>query len=113
MRTDSQTIASSMRVSTSFRWVAGATTAAFVWTMALSALPALHERIHANQGRTDHSCAVTFMRSGNCHHSTAPTVTGVADATQKFAAVPELSTRWIAALFLGAAIFEHAPPSFS
>src|SRR5713101_5533636 len=59
-----------MKRSTIFRaFVAVVTSAAFLWTLTLSVSPQLHERIHPDANRVDHSCAVTFVASGNYNHS--------------------------------------------
>jgi hypothetical protein len=84
--------------------------AAFVWAFALSVSPELHGRIHPDQNRADHSCAVTFVRSGNYHHATAPVFDHAGQTAVEFATVPALSPCWVASPFLRAAIFEHAPP---
>src|SRR5690242_14782833 len=45
---------------------------AFLWTLALSISPQLHERIHSDAGQAEHSCAATLIASGNYHHSALP-----------------------------------------
>ena len=84
--------------------------AAFLWALTLSASPQLHERIHSDANRVEHSCAVTFISSGNYNHAPtallirAPVPLGAFD-------IPALSPRWIQPIFLVAAVFEHAPPA--
>ena len=103
-----------MRRNAFIRWVAvAAATAAFVWTMALSVSPGLHERVHAGQRSADHTCAVTFLRTGSCHHTAAPSFSAGADVIQVFADRVELDSHWVPSPFLTAAVFEHAPPSWS
>ena len=95
------------------RWFATFAAAAFVWTLALSASPELHQRIHADQSRAGHSCAVTAVRSGSYHHTGAPPIIRVLAPASQFAIVPELRHCWVPSPFLSAAIFEHAPPVLS
>ena len=86
--------------------------AAFLWTLTLSASPQLHERIHPDANQVEHTCAATFVASGNYDHAPvallirAPVPLGQFD-------IPYLSPRWIQPVFLIAAVFEHAPPANS
>ena len=86
--------------------------AAFLWTLILGVSPQLHERIHRDANQVEHSCAATFVASGQCHHSpsalliAAPVPLGAFD-------IPALSPRWIQPVFLITAVFEHAPPANS
>jgi len=100
-----------MKRSTAFRaFVAVVTSAAFLWTLTLSVSPQLHERIHPDANRVDHSCAITFVASGSYNHSpVAPLVTVPVPAFE-FCNIPALNSIWVQPLFLGAHIFEHAPP---
>jgi hypothetical protein len=84
--------------------------AAFLWALTLSASPQLHERVHRDANRTEHTCAATFIASGNYDHAPtallirAPVPLGDFD-------IPALSPRWIQPIFLVASVFEHAPPA--
>jgi hypothetical protein len=84
--------------------------AAFLWTLALSVSPQLHERVHPDANRVEHTCAVTFVASGSYDHTplalliSAPVPLGDFD-------IPTLSPRWVQPIFLIAAVFEHAPPA--
>ena len=53
-------------------FVATCVGAAFLWALALSVSPQLHQCIHADANRAEHSCAVTAIASGNCDHVTYP-----------------------------------------
>jgi hypothetical protein len=86
---------------------------AFVWGLALSVSPQLHECVHPDADQPGHSCAVTFISSGNYDHSPQPIVVSPPLAVDPFSQVPTLSPEWVEALFLGASIFEHAPPAFA
>jgi hypothetical protein len=85
-------------------------TAAFLWTLTLSVSPQLHERVHPDANRVEHTCAVTFVASGSYDHTplalliSAPVPLGAFD-------IPALSPRWVQSIFLVAAVFEHAPPA--
>jgi hypothetical protein len=84
--------------------------AAFLWTLTLSVSPQLHERVHPDANRVEHTCAVTFVASGSYDHTplalliSAPVPLGDFD-------IPTLSPRWVQPIFLIAAVFEHAPPA--
>jgi len=82
---------------------------AFVWTLVLSVSPQLHERIHRDANRVEHSCAVTFVASGTYEHSSAPLIIP-APLASRFARVADLNPTWVRSAFLSASIFEHAPP---
>jgi len=102
-----------MRANGWFRCVAISATAAFLWTIAVSASPGLHQRIHGDQHRVDHSCAATFVRSGSYHHAAVPTLSRVGQLTEAFGPLLELTSHWVASPFLCSAVFEHAPPHLS
>ncbi len=84
---------------------------AFLFTIALSDAPRLHERIHKLLG-ADHECAVTIVSSGACNH-----LAGGAPA-----AAP-VSLRWTSVFFpprlqsiapgLEFSRLEHAPPALA
>jgi hypothetical protein len=84
---------------------------AFLWTLTLTVSPSLHERIHSDANRAEHSCAVTLIGSGSCNHSAhVPLVSAPVPAIQ-FSTIPALHPLWVPSPFLGACIFEHAPPA--
>jgi hypothetical protein len=85
--------------------------AAFLAALALSVSPQWHELVHPNANAGQHECAVTLIGSGNLQHSApAPLVVAPAPALQ-FSFVPALHPVWVASPFIGARIFEHAPPA--
>jgi hypothetical protein len=86
--------------------------AAIVLMLGLSVAPNLHERLHPTTASL-HECAVTLIASGGCHHTaTAPLVIAPATAVE-FSKIPALNPIWVEPPFLGARIFEHAPPAHS
>jgi hypothetical protein len=92
-------------------FVAGFVSAAFLWALALSASSQLHQRVHPDANRAEHSCAVTMVGSGSYNYSAhVPLVSAPAPAVQ-FSKIPTLTPQWVASPFLGASIFEHAPPA--
>jgi len=102
-----------MKRSTSSRaFVAVLASAAFLWTLTLSVSPQLHERIHPDANRVDHSCAITFVASGSYNHSPAAPLISTSVPIDEFK-TPELTLRSLGSLFLLARIFEHAPPALS
>ena len=91
-------------------FVATGVAAAFLWTLALSASPQLHVRVHADANRVEHTCAVTLITSGSYNHSAhVPLVSAPAPVIQ-FSKIPALTPEWVESPFLRASIFEHAPP---
>ena len=87
--------------------------AAFLWTLVLSVSPGLHARLHPDGKGPEHSCAVTFVRSGSYDHAATPLDSNLVNVATQFATVPDLAPCWVASPFLSTAVFEHAPPFFS
>jgi hypothetical protein len=87
--------------------------AAFFWTLLLSASPQLHARIHADANRGDHACAVTLIATGSYDHAAQPPLVRVPQPSVQFSKIAALSSTWVQALFFSAHIFAHAPPAGS
>jgi len=87
--------------------------AAFLWTLALSASPQLHARIHADGNRFDHVCAITLIGSGSYEHAAQPPIVSAPQFDICFSAIAALTSTWVSPLFLNAHIFAHAPPAHS
>ena len=85
--------------------------AAFVWALALSASPQLHQRLHKDANRLEHNCAVTMIAAGNYDHAAHPPLVSVPVPSIHFSTIPALTPQWVESPFLGARIFEHAPPA--
>src|SRR4051812_651396 len=83
--------------------------AAFLFANALAVAPQWHEKIHAPS--PGHECAVTLIASGKYEQSDAPPLVFVPQPAAQFSKIPALNPIWVAAPFLGAAVFEHAPPA--
>src|SRR5437868_3026497 len=91
-------------------FVASCVSLAFLWALALSASPQLHQRVHKDANRAEHNCAATMIASGSYDHAAhLPLVSAAAPAIQ-FSKIPALTPCWVQSPFLGACIFEHAPP---
>jgi hypothetical protein len=86
---------------------------AFLWTLALSASPQLHERVHRDANRGSHVCAITMVASGNYNHSPATPLFSIPALAEQFSPVPALTPQWVESAFLLARIFEHAPPALA
>jgi hypothetical protein len=85
--------------------------AAFLWALALSASPQFHQRLHSDANRVGHNCAVTMIASGSYDHAAhAPLVSAPVPVVQ-FSKISALTPCWVQSPFLGACIFEHAPPA--
>jgi len=94
-------------------FIAAVVSAAFLWTLALSVAPQLHEDLHSDANRAEHTCAVTLIASGSYDHSAQVPLIAVPVPTVQFSKIPALSPQWVPSPFLGASIFEHAPPANS
>jgi len=90
--------------------VAGFLSVAFLWALALSASPQLHQRFHPDANRVEHSCAVTMIASGSYNHVSHPPLVSLPVPIIQFSQIPALVPQWVESPFLGASIFEHAPP---
>ena len=88
-----------------------ATLIAFAFANVLAVAPNLHEKIHGTG--VSHECAVTLIASGKCQQSDAPPLIFAPQPATQFSRVPALNPIWVPAPFLGASIFEHAPPALS
>ena len=87
--------------------------AAFFLALALAVAPQLHERIHKEAAGSQHECAVTLIASGKYQQSDAPALVSALQPAIQFSKLPALNPIWVPAPFLGASIFEHAPPVIS
>lgn len=85
--------------------------AAFLFANVLAAAPLLHEKVHG--APASHECVVTLIASGNYEQSDAPPLVFAPQPAAQFSKIPALNPIWIPALFLGAFVFEHAPPALS
>jgi hypothetical protein len=85
--------------------------AAFLCALALGASPQLHQCVHKDANRVEHSCAATMIASGNYDHAAHPPLVSAPLASIHFSKIPALTPHWIQSPFLGASIFEHAPPA--
>jgi hypothetical protein len=103
-----------LRFSCSFHRLTGVALAiCFAVALALAGSPQLHQRVHPLTDHPAHQCAVTLLDMGTCP---------LGDATPLIVrprpAIPVqnlliLTPAWVSASFLGASIFEHAPPALS
>jgi hypothetical protein len=90
--------------------VAALVSVAFLWALALSASPQLHQRIHKDANRVEHNCAATMIASGSYDHAAHPPLISAPFPASQFSKIPALTPCWVQSPFLGACIFEHAPP---
>ena len=87
--------------------------AAFLWALALSVSPQLHQRVHKDANRVEHNCAATMIASGSYEHAAHPPLVSAPVPAVQFSKIPALTPQWVQSPFLGASIFEHAPPAAS
>lgn len=95
------------------RWrafTAAFVSAAFLWTLALSASPQLHQRVHKDANRVEHTCAATMVASGSYDHAAHLSLVSAPAPAVQFSKIPALTPQWVESPFLSARIFEHAPP---
>ncbi len=98
----------------SFRvFVTSGLLASFFLALVLAVAPQLHERFHKDAAASQHQCAVTLIASGKYEQSDAAPTFVVVQLADQFAQIPALHPTWVAAPFLSASIFEHAPPALS
>lgn len=93
--------------------VAGSLFSAFLLALGLAASPQLHARFHSDAGSPNHDCAVTLIATGKYEQTDAPPIFAAPQPAIHFEKIPALAPVWVAAPFLGASIFEHAPPALS
>ena len=91
--------------------IAAFVSAGFLWALALSASPQLHQRVHKDANRVEHSCAATMIASGSYDHATHPPLVSADALVPQFSKIPALTSCRVQSPFLGACIFEHAPPA--
>jgi hypothetical protein len=91
-------------------FIAAFVSAAFLWALALTVAPQLHEGLHPDANSAEHTCAVTFIVSGSYDHSAHAPLIIAPVPTVQFSKIPALSSQWVQSPFLGAHVFEHAPP---
>jgi hypothetical protein len=94
-------------------FVAALVSAAFFWTLVLSVSPQLHQRIHADANRGDHTCAVTLIATGSYDHAAQPPLVSAPQFKPRISQIAALRSTWVQPLFLSAHIFAHAPPAGS
>jgi hypothetical protein len=92
-------------------FVAICVSSAFLWALALSASPQLHQRVHKDANRVEHSCAATMIASGSYNHSAHAPLVSAPVPVIHLSKIPALTPQWVESPFLGARIFEHAPPA--
>src|SRR6266481_4287766 len=90
--------------------VAAFVSVGFLWTLALSASSQLHQRIHPDANRVEHNCAATMITSGSYDHAAHAALVSAPVQALQFSKIPALTPCWVESPFLGASIFEHAPP---
>jgi hypothetical protein len=92
-------------------FIAICVSSAFLWALALSASPQLHQRVHKDANRVEHSCAAAMIASGSYNHAAHVPLVSAPVPVIHFSKIPALTPQWVESPFLGACIFEHAPPA--
>jgi hypothetical protein len=83
----------------------------FLWMLVLSASPHLHARVHSDADQVGHTCAVTFVTSGNYTHCPPVSLISAPFPASEFSEVRVLNSVWVQLLVVVAHIFAHAPPA--
>jgi hypothetical protein len=94
-------------------FVASCVFVAFLWTVALNASLQLHQRVHPDANRVEHSCAVTMIASGTYNHAPHVPLVSAQIPPVQFSKILALAPCGVQSPFLDACIFEHAPPAHS
>ncbi|HKP01789.1 MAG TPA: hypothetical protein VJU77_00375 [Chthoniobacterales bacterium] len=92
--------------------VAAGCLGAFLFAVALSAIPQLHEQIHSTTNSPNHECAVTLLSSGNFQHTPVATISLAPPARPQALAYISRSFCLVTA-HLEFSLLEHAPPAIS
>jgi hypothetical protein len=92
--------------------VAAGCVGAVLFALVLSALPQLHEQIHAPTGAPNHECAVTLLTSGNYQHAPAAPIS-LAPPAPPASFVHVVSSFQLVNAHLEFSLLEHAPPALS
>jgi len=93
--------------------VTGGLFATLFLALLLAVAPRSHERVHQDAKADHHECAVTLIATGKYERNDAPVLVSLPQPPVQWGKIPSFRTVWVAAPFLGACIFEHAPPALS
>jgi hypothetical protein len=86
---------------------------AFISILALSVSPQWHELLHRDAKSAQHECAITLVGSGKIQQPVHTPLVVAPTPALLFAFIPALRPVWVASPFIGARIFEHAPPALA
>ena len=86
--------------------------AAVLFALILSAIPRLHEEIHAASSAANHECAVTLLASGNYQHTPNAAIS-VAPPASPSSFAHALPGFVFVSAHLEFSLLEHAPPAVS
>ena len=93
-------------------FVAAGCIGALILALVLSAVPQLHEELHAVSGAANHECAVTLLTSGNYQHTPVIEIS-VAPAPRPTTFVHAFADFQLVSAHLEFSLLEHAPPAIS
>lgn len=85
----------------------------FLIALTFAVAPQWHEQFHVDAANQQHECAVSLIVAGKCHHAAPPDLVAAPSVAVVPSILPALHSVWVEAPFLGASIFEHAPPALS
>jgi len=93
--------------------VTGGLLASLFLALLLAVAPQSHESAHQDAATDHHECAVTLIVTGKYQLSDAPVLVSLPQPSVQWGTIPSFHSVWVATPFLGARIFEHAPPALS
>ena len=79
--------------------------------LVLSAIPQLHEELHAVSGAANHECAVTLLTSGNYQHTPIAEIALAPPPPTTF--VHAFARFQLVSAHLEFSLLEHGPPAIS
>lgn len=85
--------------------------ASLILALILAVSPRSHDFVHKDSAAAQHECAVTLIASGKYEQADAPVLTSILRPRVQWGKIPSVHAVWVAAPFLGACVFEHAPPA--
>jgi hypothetical protein len=92
--------------------LAAACASAVLFAFILSAIPHLHEQIHATSSPSNHECAVTLLASGKYQHTPNVAISVTPPAPRASFAITSVDSCFASA-HLEFSLLEHAPPAVS
>jgi hypothetical protein len=91
-------------------FIASFVAVAFSFSIAIAVSPQLHAWVHPDANKAEHTCVATLISSGSYEHGSPAPVVIPFSAPSQLSVIDSFNQRFVESAFLGASIFEHAPP---